>query len=113
MERKEFELNIKKINKFSDEAKKKSELIDFILLPTKRPLTKEEVERYLNLDEKEIPGGVLGRIYKQIKTNLEKGNMDYETYSKMVNKQKLIKDESIGEKFSKDTSKWNEGGEDR
>lgn len=88
---------------FTEEEKRKNEVLELITLPYKRELTKEEEKRYLSLDEKELPNdNILYTLYCMAKKFIETGEVDNETYSKcMKAKSKKISLEQVSGEWEK------------
>ena len=64
----------------SESEKKRNELSEFILLPSKRELTQEEKARYLALDRSEIPSNMLYAIWCMGKMYILTGKVDEELF---------------------------------
>ncbi len=89
---------------FSDEQKRRNEISEFILLPTKRQLTEEEEKRYLSLDKSLIPNNILYAMYEMIKNYIETGEIaSLEAFKKCIKTEpKKVTLEAISEEQQKD-----------
>lgn len=95
---------------FTEEEKRKNEVLELIMLPYKRELTKEEEERYLSLELKEVPNNnIIYTLYRMAKRYIETGEGDKETYAKCM-KAKSRKQEfsEVGEEWEKSSDQWKE-----
>ncbi len=97
----------KLVEAFSDEQKKRNEISEFILLPTKRQLTEEEEKRYISLDKSLISSNILYAIYEMIKNYIETGEIiSLEAFKKCIKTEpRKIKLEEISEEQQKDPTR--------
>ena len=106
MKNEEFRLKFS-VSQVTKEENRKSELIEFIMLPYKRKLTRDEQERYLTLDRNQIPKGMVSIIYDFTREYLEMGKVESEIFSKYIHTEpKVIRLKEIPEKWTKNPAEW-------